>query len=290
MKTITFTCETITPMFLSGADGQTPELRPPSIKGALRFWWRAMNGHLSLKELKERESLIFGGTEGSGRSKLLVRSNIILSKNSVELLVPHKPFMKQEAFSANHTTFSVTLSLTQALDYFDETHMQSLFIITATLGGFGKRSRRGMGSVSITDSTPQKIMQPSSLEDILFHLKRFSPYFVNDGKKIYHNFSGALQQYASIRQIQVGDFDSNSENALLRKISDKTHEFHQKDTWKYGASMGTAKGGRFSSPIYVSVIKGSVKPIITTLNTAPNKNKDKVSTLLQEDFKNSILS
>jgi CRISPR-associated protein Cmr1 len=51
-------------MLLAGADGTTPELRAPSIKGALRFWWRAMNGHLSLKDLKEKESQIFGGTSG----------------------------------------------------------------------------------------------------------------------------------------------------------------------------------------------------------------------------------
>ncbi|MBK9462163.1 MAG: type III-B CRISPR module RAMP protein Cmr1 [Sphingobacteriales bacterium] len=54
MHTITFTCETITPMFLSGANQDVPELRPPSIKGALRFWWRAMNGHLSLGDLRNR--------------------------------------------------------------------------------------------------------------------------------------------------------------------------------------------------------------------------------------------
>ncbi len=52
MKTIEFECETITPMFLAGADGKTPELRPPSIKGLMRFWWRAMNGHLPLNNLK----------------------------------------------------------------------------------------------------------------------------------------------------------------------------------------------------------------------------------------------
>lgn len=80
--TITFTCETITPMFLSGADGQTPELRPPSIKGALRFWWRAMNGHLSLEELKKKEDEIFGGTEG--RSKVVVRVLEPLPKMSFE--------------------------------------------------------------------------------------------------------------------------------------------------------------------------------------------------------------
>jgi hypothetical protein len=34
----------VTPMFIGGAD-QTPAdgIRPPSVKGALRFWWRALN-------------------------------------------------------------------------------------------------------------------------------------------------------------------------------------------------------------------------------------------------------
>ncbi|TAE75278.1 MAG: type III-B CRISPR module RAMP protein Cmr1 [Bacteroidetes bacterium] len=97
MKTITFTCETITPMFLSGADQNIPELRPPSIKGALRFWWRAMNGHLDLKDkkdeqgnlikgLKTLESEIFGGTEPAQRSKVIVRvSHSSLNKSSNKL-------------------------------------------------------------------------------------------------------------------------------------------------------------------------------------------------------------
>ena len=59
MHTITFTCETITPMFLSGANQDVPELRPPSIKGALRFWWRAMNG--DKPNMRDLETEIFGG-------------------------------------------------------------------------------------------------------------------------------------------------------------------------------------------------------------------------------------
>ncbi len=74
MNIIKFECETVTPMFLAGADGKTPELRPPSIKGAMRFWWRAMNGHISIKELKEEEGEIFGGSgEKEGRSKFGIR-------------------------------------------------------------------------------------------------------------------------------------------------------------------------------------------------------------------------
>ena len=66
-------CSIITSMFLSGADGK-PELRAPSIKGAMRFWWRAMNGHLSPEDLKRKETAIFGGSgEKDGRSKVVIK-------------------------------------------------------------------------------------------------------------------------------------------------------------------------------------------------------------------------
>lgn len=87
MKTITFECETITPMFLSGADGKTPELRPPSIKGALRFWWRAINANLveykngkwDYSKLKKKEVEIFGGSYKDENGKeVSKRSNVII--------------------------------------------------------------------------------------------------------------------------------------------------------------------------------------------------------------------
>jgi CRISPR-associated protein Cmr1 len=62
-------------MFLAGADGQTPELRAPSIKGAMRFWWRAMNGHLEVNDLKQKESKIFGGVgDGQTQSRIIIRA------------------------------------------------------------------------------------------------------------------------------------------------------------------------------------------------------------------------
>ena len=104
MQSITFECEVITPMFLAGADGVTPELRPPSIKGALRFWWRALNGHLELSELKRIEGKIFGDT--SRRSNLIIRESKISERNktlkydgfSKAQMLPHKSPKKTEAF------------------------------------------------------------------------------------------------------------------------------------------------------------------------------------------------
>ncbi len=62
-------------MFLTGADNKTPEVRPPSIKGMMRFWWRAMHGYLDNAELKEREGKMFGTSdEDIGRSKFSIRA------------------------------------------------------------------------------------------------------------------------------------------------------------------------------------------------------------------------
>jgi CRISPR-associated protein Cmr1 len=39
--TIQATFQVTTPLFCGGADGSSAELRPSSVKGVLRFWWRA---------------------------------------------------------------------------------------------------------------------------------------------------------------------------------------------------------------------------------------------------------
>jgi CRISPR-associated protein Cmr1 len=78
-ETVTATFEIVTPMFIAGAnngrDG-VPELRVPSILGALRFWWRALAwarlpaGDLNdaIRRLKEWEAELFGSAQtGQGR-------------------------------------------------------------------------------------------------------------------------------------------------------------------------------------------------------------------------------
>jgi CRISPR-associated protein Cmr1 len=61
--------EVLTPMFLGGAGQNTPELRAPSVKGAMRFWYRAFD-----PEFKRREPLYFGsGGRDAGQSRLIVR-------------------------------------------------------------------------------------------------------------------------------------------------------------------------------------------------------------------------
>ena len=61
----------VTPLFMSGFERSQAELREASIKGVLRFWWRALAlGRLkSVEEVKKRENQIFGSSE-TGQSNI----------------------------------------------------------------------------------------------------------------------------------------------------------------------------------------------------------------------------
>jgi len=74
---------TLTPLFLGGADPRgDPELRASSVRGALRFWLRALLGGCygtddqALAEIRRLEAETFGEAGGEGKagaSKIVVR-------------------------------------------------------------------------------------------------------------------------------------------------------------------------------------------------------------------------
>lgn len=77
MQIVTATFRIVTPMFLGGANHEADTIRPPSVKGALRFWWRALNwgrcyeeNHRkeaeALKALHAEEAELFGSAKDGG--------------------------------------------------------------------------------------------------------------------------------------------------------------------------------------------------------------------------------
>ena len=75
METIEATFRVVTPMFMSGAEQTKAELRLPSIKGALRFWWRALAWERhggNLDKIREEENRLFGSTD-AGQAAVLMR-------------------------------------------------------------------------------------------------------------------------------------------------------------------------------------------------------------------------
>lgn len=256
MHTITFTCETITPMFLSGADGTTPELRAPSIKGALRFWWRAMNGHLGLGDLKKVEGEIFGDTDKRSSFAMQVIEPQALEKLS-QVVLPHKErsfskwaFKPRQLFQV---VFRCRNEKTKQL-------IENLFPLCCILGGFGGRSRRGFGSISLKNSN-----YPNTLTAIKNLLDNIVPnkFTLQSNELIY--LTTLKNQYPYIESITIGRADAQ----MLRKIGQVTHEQKQQYGRRYDAIVGSASP-RFASPVYVSTIQTpqGVQSIITTLHHA----------------------
>ncbi|MCO6492728.1 MAG: type III-B CRISPR module RAMP protein Cmr1 [Phaeodactylibacter sp.] len=291
METITFHCKVITPMFLAGADGRTPELRAPSIKGAMRFWWRAIKADLvesgNYTELKKQEGNLFGGTgDAASRSSFSLQVALLGKKtiNSGERLVPHDP-RKGSGYAFGPEQQFKVLIRTISQDKADQ--LIALFQLLSVLGGVGKRSRRGMGAFVVEQvEWNGRVLEnsyPRNIDQLLALVKKLSRHFTKQGDKIVGNFP-KNPDYPYIKEIEWGKPDSR----ILEKISQATHDLKIQYGAVYEVTLGHATRGRFASPVYVSVVGGNI-PVITTLNTIPDKDKFKISRNLQDDFKRKIL-
>ncbi len=167
MHTIIFTCEIITPMFLAGADAPTselrfpPELRPPSVKGLLRFWWRAMHGDMTIAALRQEEAVLFGsGGEKARRSPVMITidsHDAFIQKNGdigidqqkqpgIGYLFYSTMFVQQRDCFKPGSGFTISLS-SYSLPSLEAT--VKAFACLVFFGGLGSRSRRGAGSIFV---------------------------------------------------------------------------------------------------------------------------------------------
>ncbi|NFG61324.1 type III-B CRISPR module RAMP protein Cmr1 [Clostridium sp. CMCC3677] len=176
---ITVECEVVTPLFLYGADGQTPEIRIPSLKGMIRYWWRAANADLGLKQLKESENLTFGGVSKEskqenknkiGKSKVIMRLINYNDKSNTSYLWKELRFSNESSFKQTTeysglkyllyslllknskqyiktgTKFNVEFKANNS-DDLEKAMIGLLFL--QFFGAIGARNRRGAGSIKI---------------------------------------------------------------------------------------------------------------------------------------------
>ncbi len=80
--------ELVTPAFLAGAtqsDKEGCDLRPSTLRGQLRWWWRAMHsGFVSVDVLRKMEALIWGDTEEGGAVRIVIEHD----PNSPPVVIP----------------------------------------------------------------------------------------------------------------------------------------------------------------------------------------------------------
>lgn len=172
MKTLQATFKVVTPLFMGGAGQNIAELRAPSFKGLLRFWFRAtalpLLNSLPLVQQKERE--LFGSTEGQARFMLSLRSEdktspsigpghrwegagsaylgygaIVYAKKTKQT-ENTRPYIK-EGFRFTVTIAPRPKNTAQEQELVD--YLKRALIALGLFGGMGSRSRRGFGSVSL---------------------------------------------------------------------------------------------------------------------------------------------
>ncbi len=217
MQSITFECEVITPMFLAGADGITPELRPPSIKGALRFWWRALNGHLPLADvknelgeiiqegLKTREGEIFGDT--NRRSKVLIRVAPIeekistntfknLNRRAYDLIYMTYGAVDRKYYEVG-TKFNIIIA---SKDNTILNEVKKAFTALVHLGGLGAKSRNGFGSLQCNNiDTFEELKAYDN-----FHAKIKAPYTsISNNVQIYFSERDFSNWHSAIKELKA---------------------------------------------------------------------------------------
>jgi len=190
-------------MFLGGANPQNPpEIRPPSIKGLLRYWWRAIQVPPDLRTLKEKEAEIFGaaGEEDKSDKKHTGKSNVLLKvctstsaddlEQSLWNEIPHYEKLSQKtgkigkyptsyhglayffysALMNENRYLKPELPFELQLRSNDETFLQEAikaFWCLAFLGGIGARNRKGGGNFCVESITPPftELFETSSIDN-----------------------------------------------------------------------------------------------------------------------------
>ena len=273
-------CEIVTPLFLAGSDVNEPELRPPSLKGVMRYWWRAVNSNLDLKALSEKEASLFGTSKGEvGRSKF----NLRIQTDSLDTIT-YPPTTKQFEFTGFKPGQNVSIYLTS---YDSVENFKNILQLSLLLGGLGRRSRRGFGSLQPSD-------MDLTLEEILNLINSVgSGKYSIKGPNIVlnHQMSGATN-YPYLKEVAIGK-EYPSWKELLNVIINAAHECRKEDGNESLGFAADAENDRLASPVCVSILKNSDEkfiPIISTLNTVFKKSSKTVNATIQEDFKNMILT
>ncbi|MBM4330704.1 MAG: type III-B CRISPR module RAMP protein Cmr1 [Deltaproteobacteria bacterium] len=215
IQKISFDLEVITPLFLSGSDQTAVELRAQSIRGQLRYWYRALLGGVGvtdLRELQELESDLFGSTERGSAFKLRVlrkgdqdqtpinNLNLGGGKPGITYLL-FSAKMNRRSFIPVGTRFTIQISCWRN----PRKHLQLAGCAVwcwVNLSGLGSRTRRGGGSLNVANVEGEEI-------DLL-------PSFTQVG-----NSPQLFQQYISSGLEKVRKLVASQNNFDIRPVSGK---------------------------------------------------------------------
>jgi CRISPR-associated protein Cmr1 len=167
------TVEVVTPIL--GGSSRTREvdvvdvIRPATVRGHLRFWWRVLRGHelqwASPEDLHEAEGRVWGraATDAGGRSAVEVRIDLIGTPGAIDdsdvqptgtagayALWPARAEKRVGTPAAPRRRRGTRFRLTVTGPADREAEARDAVRAWLLFGGYGSRTRRGLGSLDLT--------------------------------------------------------------------------------------------------------------------------------------------
>lgn len=216
MKNYEITLNLVTPCISAGAEQSDVEFRAPSVRGALRHWFRVCGGS------RDDEEEVFGGINAKTASRIVVRvqDDGIKQENCENLSFPY--FLGVWGSKAKDRSYmpagqSVKIQIIDKLGYptLSEKFKRALFL-WLYLGAIGSRSRRCFGSIY-----PEEIKIDGVAESFPKTLEEFKKY---------------LQQDSGLKNTVILSLGKqNSAVAAMRRAEDYLKKFRCGST-KFGGS------------------------------------------------------
>lgn len=221
----------VTPLFSAGADSTRPEVRLPSFKGVLRYWWRALAWSRcrgDLEVVRREEDRLFGSA-GGGQSRVLMRwasppeptpipvNEVLKVRAGGEIVGDGARYLGygvMEAFRRkNKQTGQRTAAgqLTRAclapfdftvqmrgrdLNEQELTSLRDSLVALGILGGLGAKSRKGYGSLVLQDlrvNGQARCSTPRSMDELRSAIAAFRP-----GPSDDDDGSGSLPEFTAL--------------------------------------------------------------------------------------------
>jgi len=190
VEEVKYECEVVTPMFVAGADQNKAVLRAPTVKGLLRYWWRATNEFDSLRDLKKREGEIFGTTESKSKVSLHIDMDTVKNGHSLPRgSFSRKPdkfqgdILKYLAYGTSQREYISPENLFRITIRFPKEYkqdIQSAMYGLSVFGGIGAKSRNGFGSFRLVNT---RIDQPEVVRTKMLSVAEYTK--VNKGRRLF---------------------------------------------------------------------------------------------------------
>ncbi|MGI2029381.1 type III-B CRISPR module RAMP protein Cmr1 [Endozoicomonas acroporae] len=241
-----------TPMFLGDAssDECAEKIRPSSLKGALRFWWRALNwGRVysscgkntdtALQQLHREEGVLFGlaaKTNGKekvgGQSAFRLRIRDDQSKTGKEP-VRGIPYLlgqgltgknKESHYLESGSDFTVCCYPSPQMSSEQSEQLEQALLCLGMLGGLGARSRKGLGSLSIQELSGGRLAAPENRGEYIEVIQNLL-------KSVCVDLAVNEPPYSALSALSRIDISSfqKSPAELLTEYNNTLHEYR---TWQ----------------------------------------------------------